>query len=319
MRTANDLVSVIIPAFNAAETLDETLRSARGQSHRNLEILVVDDGSSDGTASIADRHAYADPRVRLIRQENRGLPATRNIGIANSSGAYIAPLDADDLWRSDKIERQLHALNGSEAALAYCWNAIIDIDGRIVHLDSRSEEEGDVIDALCSRNIVGNGSAPLVTRAAAEEVGGYDERKGRYGCEDYIFYFRIAQRHPFALVRDFLVGYRDRPDSMSASFDRMLDAHAVCEVEFGEGHPQRQKLLRANRTRLTRFMASRSFRGGNHALAGKLVKRMVREDPLGTLVNAADVVARKVKRAAGQRGPGAELLGSQFVIGDPDS
>ncbi|MBV9526816.1 glycosyltransferase family A protein [Sphingomonas sp.] len=317
MTQVDDLVSVIIPAFNAAETLDETLRSARGQTHRNLEIIVVDDGSTDDTARIAGAHEASDPRVRLIRQQNKGLPATRNVGIDASQGAYIAPLDADDLWSADKTERQLAALRGSNAALAYCWSAIIDLDSRIVHLDSRAEADGDAVEALCSRNIVGNGSAPLITRAAVEEVGGYDTRKALHGCEDYMFYFRIAERHPYALIRDFLVGYRDRPGSMSASFDRMLSSHAACETAFAEGHPERRPLLRANRTRLTRFMASRAWRAGDVATAGRLVGQMLREDPGGTLANAADILGRKFKRVMGARGPGAELLGRRFAIGEP--
>lgn len=317
MSAASDLVSVIVPAYNAAATLDETLRSARSQTHRNIEIIVIDDGSTDNTSDIAQSHARADDRVQVIRQANKGLPATRNVGIANSRGAYIAPLDADDLWHPDKTKRQLDALRAADAAVAYSWNAIVDIDSRIIYLDSRSEAEGDVIRALCSRNIVGNGSNPLVTRAAADEVGGYDARDGLHGCEDYMFYFRIAERHPYALVREFLVGYRDRPDSMSASFDKMLSSHAICEAEFGEGHPERQRLLRGNRTRLTRFMASRCYRSGNMAGARKLLGQMVRDDPIGAMSNAVDVLVRKAKRAAGIHGRGAELLGTRFEIGDP--
>jgi glycosyltransferase involved in cell wall biosynthesis len=317
MVDANELVSVIIPALNAAPTLHETLLSARSQSHAALEIIVVDDGSTDDTAAIAEAHARADRRVRVIRQANKGLPASRNVAIASSHGAYIAPLDADDLWRRDKIELQREALRRTGAALAYCWSAIIDLDSRIVHLDSRSEDEGDVVTALCRRNIVANGSAALVTRAAVEEVGGYDVRDELHGCEDYMFYFQIAERHPFVLVRDFLVGYRERPDGMSADFERMLTSHALCERECAERHPERKALFRANRTRLMRFMASRCYRSRDLRHAGVLVARMLREDPAGTLSNAADVALRQVGRALGARGRGQELIGTRFPVGTP--
>jgi glycosyltransferase involved in cell wall biosynthesis len=100
------LVSVIVPAFNAATTLAEALGSALAQTYKNIEILVVDDGSTDATAAIAREFAAADGRVSLVRRSNGGIAAARNSGIAVSKGAYIAPLDADDLWHPTKIEKQ---------------------------------------------------------------------------------------------------------------------------------------------------------------------------------------------------------------------
>ena len=311
MTARNDLVSAIIPAFNAAATIDETLHSARGQTYPHIEIIVVDDCSADATAAIVERHRSEDPRVHLERQAaNRGPSAARNRAIALSRGAYIAPLDADDLWRADKLARQLEAFADPAVALVYSWYAIIDADSRIRFLDSRSEAEGDVVAALCERNFVGNGSAPLMTRAAVIEAGGYDERLR--GCEDYKLFFRIAERHRFALVREFLVGYRDRPDSLSSDFDVMLDAHARCEAEFGSGHPQRVAALRRNRTRLMRFMASRSYRGGEWATAARLLRRMGREDPLGTLANAVQIARKRWGRVHGNASARADLLGTRF-------
>jgi glycosyltransferase involved in cell wall biosynthesis len=312
----NDLISVIIPAFNAAATIDETLRSARGQTHADLEVIVVDDSSTDATPEIVGRHARADPRVQLVRQPVNGGPsAARNRAIELSKGAYIAPLDADDLWSADKLARQLDAFGDRGVGLVYSWYAIIDADSRIRFLDSRSEAEGDVVAALCERNFVGNGSAPLMTRAAVEEAGGYDEQLR--GCEDYKLFFRIAERHRFALVRDFLVGYRERPDSLSSNFDLMLESHGLCEAEFGAGLPERVAALRRNRTRLMRFMASRCYRGGEWRGASRLLWRMVREDPLGVVANTAEIARKRFSRMKGTAGPGSELLGTRFRPAQP--
>src|SRR5438067_5755150 len=100
-------VSVIVPAWNAEETLLETLESAAAQTHRNLEILIVDDGSTDRTGDIAAGFCASEPRALLLRQDHRGLAAARNRAIDEAKGDYIAPLDADDLWHAQKIERQL--------------------------------------------------------------------------------------------------------------------------------------------------------------------------------------------------------------------
>src|ERR1700674_400681 len=90
-----DLVTVVIPAFNAARTIDETLRSVRSQTHRRLEILIVDDGSTDATPQIVERHVAEDRRIRLIRQPNAGVAAARNKGVVEAAGDLVAPIDAD--------------------------------------------------------------------------------------------------------------------------------------------------------------------------------------------------------------------------------
>ena len=135
-----DAVTAIIPAYNAEATLDETLRSVRAQTHRALEILVVDDGSRDGTPAIALAHAAADPRVRLIRQGNAGVAAARNRGIEEARAALVAPVDADDLWAPTKIERQVAALRrgGPRVALVYTWSALIDRESRVIGFSDRA-------------------------------------------------------------------------------------------------------------------------------------------------------------------------------------
>ena len=116
MSSATPLVSVIIPAFNAGESLRETLESAARQSWQHLEIIIVDDGSTDQTARIAADFCAADERAKLISQSNHGVSAARNRGIAETRGAWIAPLDADDLWHPEKVERQLAAARANPDA-----------------------------------------------------------------------------------------------------------------------------------------------------------------------------------------------------------
>lgn len=126
-----ELITVIVPAYNAGATLDQTLESVRSQSYRNVEILIIDDGSRDETRGIATRHAAADNRVRLISQVNAGVAAARNRGIAEARGKLIAPIDADDLWASTKLEKQIAIMDGPNVGLIYCWYAIIDADDNI--------------------------------------------------------------------------------------------------------------------------------------------------------------------------------------------
>jgi glycosyltransferase involved in cell wall biosynthesis len=127
----NDLVSVIIPAHNAAPFLPATLRSALAQTHARLEIIVVNDASTDATAAIARTFADEDPRVKLIDLKANGGPArARNAGIEASTGRYIAFLDGDDVWLADKTRRQLAAMAASGAVLSYTGCRKMDEEGR---------------------------------------------------------------------------------------------------------------------------------------------------------------------------------------------
>jgi len=123
---AGHLVSVIIPAYNAARFIRRTLVSVLAQTHPDLDVIVVDDGSVDETVSIVEAIARDDPRVRLFRQKNSGVSAARNAALSVARGAYIAPLDADDLWHPAKLEKQLavFANRPANVGLVYCWFAV---------------------------------------------------------------------------------------------------------------------------------------------------------------------------------------------------
>lgn len=225
------LVSVIIPAFNASNTLDATLQSVREQTHRELEILVVDDGSTDETAGIVERHAGADGRVRLLRQLNGGVARARNHGLAIAAGDFAAPLDADDIWHPAKIERQLAVMQtaGDDCALVYNWFRRIDLAGRIVGTSASPEITGRVLMRHIDWNFISNGSTPLVRMPLARDVG-YDislHDAGLQGCEDYLFQLRLALRHRFACAPAFLTGYRIVPGAMSARAHRMIRSHIM--------------------------------------------------------------------------------------------
>jgi glycosyltransferase involved in cell wall biosynthesis len=222
-----DLVSVVVPAYNAERFLDQTLRSVRAQTHRALDIVVIDDGSTDGTSALVERHQAEDPRIRLITQPNFGVGAARNAGIANALGSYIAPIDADDLWHPLKIERQLQMLknSGRNVGLVYTWCKVIDEDGRVVSTRSKPTAEGDVLAQMCVGNLTGNASSALMPKDIVLKMGGYDETlhsRNEQGCEDLKLYWLIAEQYEFACVKEFLTGYRVGRGNMSNDYLRML-------------------------------------------------------------------------------------------------
>ena len=310
-------VSVVIPAYNAERTLGETLRSVIAQTHTNLEILVVDDGSTDDTARIADGFAMRDERVRVLRQANAGVAAARNAGIAASKGEFVAPLDSDDLWHPAKIDRQLRVFRdgGDRLGLVYSWFALIDRQSRVVQLRHEPRHHGDVLAALAYRNFIGNGSSALIRRAAFDRTGGYDaslRARGGQGCEDWKLYFEIAERHHFGVVPEPLTGYRDLPDNMSSDVLQMLRSRDLCTADLLSRHPELEKAFRAGRNRLSRLLFHRAIRRGRADEVARLALSIARYDPAffvllvcGLPVSALKGVTGRFWRGSGYHGQSA--------------
>jgi len=228
------LVSVVIPAFNASDTISEAVESVLQQTYRNLEIVVVDDGSTDGTSALVQHYQKRDARVRLIQKPNAGVASARNAGIRSSLGAFVAFIDADDLWHPTKIAKQMTALlaGGPETALAYSPFRVIDVDGKVLSSSRRFGANGWVLYRHFHANLIGNGSSILVRKEVLEELGGFDPRlreAGAEGCEDLLLQLRIAARYRFAEVPEYLVGYRRRPGSMSSNTEQMIRSGVLAE------------------------------------------------------------------------------------------
>lgn len=248
MTAADELVSVVIPAYNAEATIAETLRSVQAQTHQALEIVVVDDGSSDRTRGIVLEHAAHDPRIRLIAQDNAGVAAARNNGWSNACSDLVAFVDADDLWAARKIERQLEVMRdgGERMGLVYSWYALIDGQGAILNDRDRASCEGDVLERLFQGNFIGNGSSALVRRAALVYANGFESglrAANAQGCEDILFYCRVAEKYEFGVVPEHHIGYRYLPDNMSSNLPRMLRSWMLVAAEMRRRHPGKRAIL----------------------------------------------------------------------------
>ena len=220
------LVSVLLPVYNGAAFIGDTIESALRQTYRNIEVIVVDDGSTDGTVAAIEARAAGDSRVRVIRQPNRGVAHARNRALAEARGEFVAPIDADDLWSPVKIEQQVRRMAeaGSKAGLVYCWWVWIDGDGTVLDRSPRWCVEGDGFAMMLQVNYTGNASVPLYRRRALKQICGYDEELGAHeagGCEDWDVALKVAELYSVAVVPEILVGYRRRRQSMSTASDMM--------------------------------------------------------------------------------------------------
>ena len=236
-------VSVVIPAYNAMAYLPATLESALKQTFDDFEVLIIDDGSSDNIKDWFFSQSI-DPRARLICQPNGGLSKARNTGILHSSGEYIAFLDADDLWESEKLEKQVAILdNDLSAGLVYSWIACIDEFGRFTGRIRGSTIEGMVWAELVKGNFVQCGSVPLVRRDCFSTVGLFDE--SLRSVEDLDLWLRIAKLYSFRVVKEPLVYYRQHSTSLSKNWLLMESCfHKVIDRAFSDAFSEFMTLKR---------------------------------------------------------------------------
>ncbi|MGE5308822.1 MAG: glycosyltransferase family 2 protein [Deltaproteobacteria bacterium] len=207
------MVSVIIPAYNAGRWLSSAIDSVLRQTYDEIEIIVVDDGSTDATAESLSPYFL---KITYVRQKNSGPAAARNRGISLARGRFIAFLDADDLWLPDKLERQVDALDRDPAAGACHTNVdFMDERGNVVdHPDEGLEQSGMILERLLlwkSRVLL---SSLLLRRECLESTGGFDETL--LTGEDWHFIMRCARRNIFAYLPERLLLRRERPDSLTS-------------------------------------------------------------------------------------------------------
>lgn len=297
-------VSVVVPAFNAEATLGETVRSALAGSFADFELIVIDDGSTDGTAAIAETLAAEDRRVRLHRRgRNGGLSAALNSGFALARGDYIARLDADDLWHPDKLARQM-ALADAEPDLAfiYCWARYIDIEGRAL---SDGPPQHFPRWALCRglyESLVGGGSSALMKRSAVLEAGGCDEALRSW--EDLLLQLEISARHSIGNVPDFLVGYRVRPNSLSADRAAMLAGWQAVRRRLRERFPQVPRKVHAWAYARRCLELAESFAWkGSYARCAALLLQALHHDPQRTTLFLAWRGKRRLMRRLASDAP----------------
>ncbi|MEC4802976.1 MAG: glycosyltransferase family A protein [Jaaginema sp. PMC 1079.18] len=236
------LVSVIIPAYNAALFIERTLISVLTQTYQNLEIIVVDDGSQDETVAVIEQYAKQDDRILLLQQENAGVAAARNFGIRASQGEFIAPIDADDIWYPENIEKQVNCAiaGGEKVGLVYSWSVDIDENDAIRGGFRASDIEGDIYKTLVCHNFLGNASSSLIRRSYLNQVGDYDSNlkaQNAQGCEDWDLYLRLANVADYAVVPEFLVGYRKLRHSMSCNYDTMKRSHDLVMATVAQNRP----------------------------------------------------------------------------------
>ncbi len=227
------LVSVIICVYNGESYLALTLDSVLSQTYTNIELLIVNDGSRDGSQKIIEEYAARDARIRWFSRENYGLPACRNFAFASANGEWIAVIDQDDLCYPERIEKQLAiAANYPSAALIFCDTDYIDESGNVIgsHLKSfvlpndfiPKKKAGNL---LLIKGCFLDSEAWFFKKCVASSLEPLIESL-RYAC-DYEYFIRIGLNFDFAYTRDTLAAWRIHPAQESATNKKRFFEHRL--------------------------------------------------------------------------------------------
>src|SRR4051794_5000713 len=295
-------VTVIIPTHNRRALLARTLHSVLAQRDVDIEVVVVDDGGSDGTATAVA--GLGDSRVTLVRHpEPRGVSAARNTGIENASAPWLAFVDDDDLWAPEKLRCQLDAVAARPSSQWSC-TASVNIDGQC-RLIWWAEPPGDpdVGNALLAANVIpGGGSGVLVSRDLAAAAGGLDEALSNLADGD--FYTRLGLRSPVAVVPRPLLGYYVHRQGMAHNARRSDLEYRYVEVKYARERRQRQVTLDDNERLF--YLSTMAFRSGDRWMGLRIsVERFARYHGLRRMVRSLAVglaphdLRARLRRAAG--------------------
>ena len=211
----NPKVSVIIPTYNSAQFIVETLESVFAQTYKNYEVIVVDDGSTDNTKEVLKPYMS---KIRYIYKENGGPASARNVGIKNARGEYIAFLDSDDLWLSEKLERQVKYLGKYQEVVLVFTDCIRFFEDSLSEIRSCKERfiSNDMFLNLWWETIIIT-STVIVKKFCFDKVGFFDESKKIEGAEDYEMWLRIAREYPIGYLGEVTVKYRFRREGHNRS------------------------------------------------------------------------------------------------------
>lgn len=273
-------VSIVVPAFNTLKTLPETVSSLLAQTYTDFEIIVVDDGSTDGTAAWVE--AQPDPRVRLFRQVNRGLAGARNGGIIAAEGELIGFCDGDDLWEPEKLGKHVAYLaDHPEIGVSYSASLLVDEANRSLGIIQAPRTADVAAHHILLRNPVGNGSAPIIRAATLHDIGYQPKGDARMWyfdenlrqSEDIECWIRIALTTAwgFGGLSEPLTRYRIVSGGLSANLDKqfatwtkMADKVSMIAPEFA------QKWLPAAEAYQRRYLARRAVSLGDGKAALRL-------------------------------------------------
>jgi len=297
------IFSIVMPMYNVEKYVSTAIESVLTQSFEEFELICIDDGCTDNTFEIVS--AFDDPRIRIVRQKNRGLSGARNTGINNCQGIYIAFLDSDDFWHSEKLAIHLtHFRDNPRLGVSYSASNFVDEEDRELGIGQHPKiKDISAVDIFC-RNPIGNGSAPIIRYSVLVAISRSefidDEKRITYfdesmrQSEDVELWLRIALTTDwkFEGIKKGLTYYRVNASGLSANLNKQFDAWNYSVNKGRSLHEEfYQKWYSLACAYQKRYLARRAVQSRNGFLAINLINealltnwKILREEPIRTVV-----------------------------------
>lgn len=301
--TNNPAISVIVPAYNVAATIAETLDSILRQTFQDFELIIVDDGSKDKTSEIIADYASRDKRIRVFRQQNRGLAGARNTGIHLSRARFLAFCDADDIWEPEKMELHLsHLEQNPHVGISFCGSSLINEAGQKLAVSQLPKLHNIAAADIFKRNPIGNGSVAVFRREAldclahrpsheTERDWWFDETLRQSEDIDAWLRFILTSDWKIEGVQGLLTRYRVQPGGLSANLTRQFETWCRVRDKVAALAPDFcSRVAPSAEAYQLRYLARRAVASGDGALAADLARRSLLksyhplvEEPVKTL------------------------------------
>lgn len=287
----SDLVTAILPVYNGEKYIASAIETVLAQTYPQVECIVIDDGSKDGTAEVCE--SFGD-RIRFIRKENGGVATARNLGVKEAKGKYVAFLDADDKWTPEKTTKQVAELEATGAAVCLTGVGFIDGDDNLIGSDGVADHTDLLRNILLLGDSTGFvGSTAMISRDVIRSVGGFDERLSTSADADLML--RISRKHRIEGINEPLALYRHHTGQMHHNllalehdFNLILKEFYNSPVE-DELPTKNQAFARLESTLGIGYLSKREFgRASKHLLSG------MRHNPVSTLGSLAALMRHKV-------------------------
>lgn len=280
MTSGQTKVSVVIPAYNSEKTIRRTVESVLGQSYGNIEIIVVDDGSTDGTGA-AITELINGSKITYVQQEKTSAASARNTGLKKSTGDYVALLDSDDVFEDEKIQKQLAHMKEHGLEFSFTGFYVEGPEGELQEWKSKKRAGIDLKDDLLNEPCILT-STVMASRTALDKVGLFDENF--IFCEDWDWFFRMVMKTKTGYLEDILTTKHNTSGSLSSRYK----AKYKCYLQLLNKHIRsldkiNQKKFKAGIGNKCYTDAVKNFRAGNFAIGLKAFMASVRLRPVRIL------------------------------------
>ena len=222
------IVSVIVPVYNGVHFIEKTLNHILNQTYTHIEVILVNDGSSDDSANLINRLKKKDSRIKVFHKKNGGVADARNFGIKKASGEFIAFCDQDDIWHADKLEKQVPLFKNKNTGMVYCGTITSYLGTNIKKEEDFSGfVKGNIFNVLVKGNFIPCCSV-IVRKSVLNKVDNFDPDKSLMGVDDWHVWLKIALISEIDFVKENLCTYNFHQNNYSSNEEKMHIAELVC-------------------------------------------------------------------------------------------